>query len=848
MAKKDTPMMQQYKRIKAEYAGFLLFYRMGDFYELFGDDAVKASGILDITLTQRRSSKEVEGVPMCGVPFHAAEGYIAKLLKNKQKVALCEQTETPAQAKEKRGNGALVNREVIRLYTSGTLTEDSMLKSDENNYLVAINSLRGQMAISWSDLSTGEFLVSDTSIETLAADIARLNPQEIVLTEALFKRHYELLAFYKEIITPVENDLFDITPTSETYPNLSQQTTAGGLLKYIEKTQIDKTPVLKAPQTLSADSFLYMDAATRHNLELTHTLKGERKNSLMASIDRTITPSGSRKLSQWITSPLQNIDLIQQRQNVIKEFKNDLPNRTHIRELLKQTSDIGRSISRITLDRSGPRDLQAVSKTLELFPEIMMALSAYKENKTVASYISSFSHFNILSNVLMKALINDALPLLARDGNFIQNSYCEELNKYKNLTSNGLNLLKELERSEAESTGISSLRIKYNKVWGYFLEVTKTHAKKVPENYIHRQTTTNAQRFSTTELMELEREYSSAEAYTLKREMEIFSELVILVKEQASLLLDAAESLASLDVLVAGAELAEQKNYNQPTIDNSFAFDIENGRHPVVECVEDQFIPNNTDLSNNEIWLVTGPNMAGKSTFLRQNALIAILAHMGYFVPATKAHIGLVDRIFTRIGAADELSKGQSTFMVEMVETANILNNSTERSLVVLDEIGRGTATYDGLSIAWACIEHLLIHNKCRGIFATHYHEMTKLAEDFPKLKCYHVAAKEWEGSIIFLHQIKEGASPGSYGIHVGQLAGLPKSVTQRASHILSQLEKTGAKGEQVSSQMNFFQAQPQISKKSKVEEALHTILVDELTPREAHELLYDLKSMVKVT
>lgn len=848
MAVKDTPMMKQYKQIKAEYAGFLLFYRMGDFYELFNEDAITASAILDITLTQRHSKKDEVGIPMCGVPFHASEGYIAKLLKNKQKVALCEQTETPAQAKEKRGNGALVKREVVRLYTSGTLTEDSMLKSDENNYLVAIHSLKGQMAISWSDLSTGEFIVSNTSNETLSADIARLNPQEIITTEAFFNHNKAILEEQKELVTFVENDLFEIVPTTETYANLSQQTVASGLIKYIKQTQIDKTPILKEPKTLDADSFLYMDSATRHNLELTRTLKGERKNSLIDSIDKTITPSGSRKLAQWITSPLQNINTINQRQNVIKEFKNDVATRSHVQDILKKTSDISRAVSRITLDRSGPRDLQAVSNTLLLLPELVEVISSYQENQTINLYIQSFSHFNNLSNVLMKALINDTLPLLARDGNFIQNSYCEQLNKYKNLTSNGLNLLKELERKEAESTGISSLKIKYNKVWGYFFEVTKSHSEKIPEHYIHRQTTTNAQRFSTSQLMELEREYSSAEAYALKREMEIFAELVDLVKNQAALLLDAAESLASLDVLVGGAELAEQYNYNQPTIDDSFIFDIENGRHPVVERVEDQFIPNNTDLSNNEIWLVTGPNMAGKSTFLRQNALITILAHMGYFVPASKAHIGLVDRIFTRIGAADELSKGQSTFMVEMVETANILNNSTQRSLVVLDEIGRGTATYDGLSIAWACIEHLLIHNKCRGIFATHYHEMTKLAENFPKLKCYHVAAKEWEGSIIFLHKIKEGASPGSYGIHVGQLAGLPSSVTVRASQILSQLEKSGAKGEQVSSQMTFFGTTPQTAPKSKVEEALHTILVDDLTPREAHDLLYDLKSMVKAT
>jgi DNA mismatch repair protein MutS len=847
MSGKGTPMMKQYEQIKAEYADFLLFYRMGDFYELFNDDAITASAILDITLTKRRTSKKGDkGIPMCGVPFHAAEGYIAKLLKNKQKVALCEQTETPQEAKEKRGSGALVKREVIRLYTSGTLTEDSMLKSDENNYLVAVNSLKGQIAVSWSDLSTGEFSVSDTSIETLAADIARLNPQEIILTQNFFELHKNIFATQKDIITFVENSLFDTKPTGETYANLAQQNVATGLLAYIEGTQIDKKPTLQTPQAVAADTFLYMDAATRHNLELTHTLKGERKNSLIDSIDRTVTASGSRQLSQWITAPLQNIEHIIQRQNAIEAFKNDFASRSHLRELLKNSHDISRAVSRITLDRGGPRDLQALKNTLKLFPEIKNTINKFTGISTIGTCMQTLTHFKNLSNELENALIDDQIPLLARDGGFIKKTYCKQLSKYKNIASNGLNLLKDLESREAEATGISSLKIKYNKLWGYFMEVTKAHASKIPDHYTHRQTTTNAQRFSTPELMQLERDYASAEASALARELELFEKLNNYVKEQAQALLKASETLAILDVLAAGAELAEEKNYNKPEIDDSFAFHITKGRHPVVERVEEQFIPNDANLSENEIWLVTGPNMAGKSTFLRQNALITILAHMGYFVPAEKAHIGLVDRIFTRIGAADELSKGQSTFMVEMVETANILNNSTKRSLVVLDEIGRGTATYDGLSIAWACIEHLLIHNKCRGIFATHYHEMTKLAEDFPKLKCYHVAAKEWEGSIIFLHQVKEGPAPGSYGIHVGQLAGLPESVTKRASHILSQLEKTKAKGEQVSSQMTFFQATPQVQQKSKLETTLSGIIVDDLTPRQAHEILYGLKSLVK--
>ena len=597
-----------------------------------------------------------------------------------------------------------------------------------------------------------------------------------------------------------------------------------------------------------------IDATTRRHLELTETLSGERKGSLLHTIDKTVTSPGARLLRVWLNTPLADVARIQERLDAVETFLTNSKARLDVRDTLKQSADLGRSLSRISLDRGSPRDLHALRRTLLQLPALQKILSPVKAD-LVQKFSGALNGYEELATLLDNALNEDDLPLLARDGGFIKPGFDAELDQHREMKSNGLGLLRALEQREQEKTGISGLKLKYNKVWGYFLEVTKTHADKIPEDYIHRQTTTNSQRFSTSELMTLERDFSAAEANTGQREQQLFAELVTAVKTRSADLLDVAEALATLDVLAAGAELASSQDYTRPILDESRTFAIEGGRHPVVEATVDTFVANNCTLNNGQLWLLTGPNMAGKSTFLRQNALITLLAQMGYYVPAKKAHIGVVDRIFTRIGAADDLSRGQSTFMVEMVETAEILNNATANSLVILDEIGRGTATYDGLSIAWACVEHLAATIQSRGLFATHYHELTTLADELANVHTHHVSVKEWEGDIVFLHEVKDGVAPRSYGVHVGKLAGLPKPVIDRAAEILSGLEKASHSNGGVANaaDLPLFTApaaqtpvpQPvdeDDETAKEVQDKLLAIDLDTLSPRDAQNLLYDLK------
>lgn len=860
---KITPMMQQYMNVRDKNPGFLLFYRMGDFYELFGDHAVKASSILGITLTRRRTAKEGdEGIPMCGVPFHAAEGYIAKLIKAGEKVALCEQTETPEEAKKRGGAKALVKREVIRLYTGGTLTEDSMLKPQESNYLVALHSIQGTLTLGWMDLSTGEFAVTGASKDTLTADLARLDAKEVILTESVGQTYADELHAYAERLTILTSSYFNEkdaearlldafrlkTLEALTLSTKGELSVCRALISYAQDTQKGKLPTLQYPRVLKTAAFVNMDVASRQNLELTETLRGERKGSLLEAIDRTVTSSGSRALAGWINAPLRDLEEIHRRQTVIEQFTKDIHKTEALRDTLKKTTDTSRSLSRITLERGSPRDLVSVRTTLRLLPDIMTQLTNV-DSKLFTAELRDLTGFEQLRSLLDKSLNEEDIPMLARDGGYIKEGFCPQFDEYKNMTIHGMDMLRELERAEGERTGITNLRIKYNKVWGYFMEVSKGQADKVPEDFIHRQTTTNSQRFSSTTLMELERKYSAAEANSLSREVELFNEVTAATKAMAPELLKMAEALAQLDVLSAGAELALSHNYCKPDVDGSNAFIIKNGRHPVVEQTVERYVANSSDLSDHQLWLMTGPNMAGKSTFLRQNALIALMAHMGYWVPAETANIGLVDRIFTRIGAGDDLASGKSTFMMEMVETASILNNATDKSLVILDEIGRGTATYDGLSIAWACVEHIVNTNKSRGLFATHYHEMTVLEEQLAPLSCHHVQVKEWEGDIIFLHSVGKGAAPHSYGVHVGRLAGLPLSVTNRAASLLKKLESQGTPSkEQTEQTLPLFNAEPEIihiKEPSRVEEHLETVDIDNLSPREAHSMLYDLKGLL---
>lgn len=854
----QTPMMQQYSKLKSRHEGFLLFYRMGDFYELFSDDALTAAAVLNITLTQRRSSKDVEGIPMCGVPFHAAEGYIAKLLEHGHKVALCEQIETPEEAKQRGGYKALVRRDVVRLYTGGTLTEDSMLPEKTHNYLAAICAVGADVALGWLEISSGEFAVTTVTPQTLNAELARLNPRELLIDENFAETTPELQnwqAIFSHPFTNIfegraaENTLKDHLKVS-TLEGFGFQTPAevavcGGLVTYLHQTQKTNTAALLPPRVLLANSHMHLDPATRTNLEVTETLRGSRKGSLLHALDRTVTSAGARLLTTWLTAPLTHKEKIAHRQDAIALFVDAKDLRHDIRSHLKTTPDLSRALSRLGLGRGGPRDLAAIRQALNTLPALLAVLEKLPSLPTLLQTLRThLEGFERLQTLLDSALATHDLPLLARDGGFIQAGYDSALDKLRNLNNNSLETLQLMERTEAEALGVSSLKIKYNKVWGYFIELTKTHAEKAPAHYIHRQTTTQQQRFTTPALVELEKELSSAEARAQEKELALFAELVEKTCAEATPLLNAAEALATLDVLTACAELAATRGHTRPTLTTDRTFNIQKGRHPVVEAAVETFIANDCDLSGDALWLLTGPNMAGKSTFLRQNALITLMAHAGLFVPAEQATIGIVDRVFTRVGAADDLARGQSTFMVEMVETAAILNNATDRSLVILDEIGRGTATYDGLSIAWACVEYLSRNIKCRTLFATHYHELTQLADRTPNIHCYHVAVKEWENDIVFLHQVQQGASPRSYGVHVGRLAGLPAVVTTRAEVILQQLEAKPAAAPIPPQQMPLFDVQAQKKAPSAAEVLLAEMNPDTLSPKQALDLLYTLKEL----
>lgn len=854
-----TPMMQQYLATKAKYPDFLLFYRMGDFFELFGDDALLAHKILNITLTQRRTSKDEDGIPMCGVPFHAADGYIAKLVKAGQRVALCEQTETPEEAKQKRGSGALVQRDVVRLFTAGTLTEDAMLAATDNNYLAAIASHKQNIALAWLDMSTGEFKVMETSPATLANDLLRVQPSELVVSDALAKLYADELMpwdnklrikpnthFAADRTTAILCDAYKVkTLQAYVLPSDASVAACGAVVDYVRETQMDKLPVLAVPQVIAQFDTLQLDANTRANLELLQTAHGTQEGSLFHAINRCVTAAGARLLKAWLSAPLTDIPEIEARQNALAQLLAKQPLCKELREELRRTADLGRALSRITLGRASPRDLGSVRQTLQQLPDLQKQLGGVADLKKL---VVGFDGFGELGSLLQKTLQDDPLPILARDGGYVRTGFCADFDGHKSLATNGLQHLQQMEREEAERLGISSLKIKYNKVWGYFIEVTSTHKEKIPSDYIHRQTTVSTQRFSTPALMDLERSLSAADANALQREREIFGELCAAITARAPALLQVAEQLASLDVLAGGAVLAQERDYTRPRMMHDLEFVIEQGRHPVVEQTVERFMPNNCDLSDGQLWVLTGPNMAGKSTFLRQNALLAILAQMGYFVPAKQATIGVIDRIYTRIGAADDLARGQSTFMVEMVETANILNNATPRTLVILDEIGRGTATFDGLSIAWACLEHLTDQTRCRGLFATHYHELTKLAEKSPRLKNHFVAVREWSGDIIFLHEVKTGVSPRSYGIHVGQLAGLPKTVIRRAQELLTKLEndKQHSKNLDATDQFGLFNSQPIVQNISPLESKLKGMDIDALSPRDAQDVLYQLKALTK--
>lgn len=874
-------MMAQYHTIKDAHPDCLLFYRMGDFYELFFDDAVAASDVLDITLTKRGKTDGTD-IPMCGVPFHSYEPYLAKLIKAGHKVAVCEQTESPEQAKArakregKPASKALVNREVVRVVTQGTLTEDNLLEARENNYLAALSEIAGQYGLAWLEVSTGAFTVQAINEKDLASSLERISAREILIADKMVQHEnlFSVFAPYQNLITPLSNSLFDSQNAQKRLEQIfgvgtldsfgafsrAEISAAGTLIDYVDRTQKGKIPHLMRPEQLSSGSTMEIDAATRRNLELTRTLQGERKGSLLAIIDKTVAGSGARLLQARLSSPLTDLNAIKQRQDETEIFVTTKNLREDLREKLKSLPDMERALARLSVDRGGPRDLGALKDGLFIAENIRVILNQDKGSalQNIADNLEQQSTLQKLADTLRKALKED-LPFLDRDGGFIANDYNARLDELRGLKANSKRHIAELQAQYRSMTGIETLKVTYNNVLGYFIDVTARHADKLmvkkedagnDNPFIHRQTLANNVRFTTPELSELERDLSSAEDKALALEQEIFSDFVQQINKLSDDIGRIASALAALDVAAALATLAVEQNYTRPKLDDSLAFDIKEGRHPVVEAAlqkqSESFIPNDCDLGEAQrLWLLTGPNMAGKSTFLRQNALITILAQIGSYVPAASAHIGVVDRLFSRVGAADDLARGQSTFMVEMVETATILNQATDRSLVILDEIGRGTATFDGLSIAWACVEQLHEVNKSRALFATHYHELTSLQERLGALKCYSLQVKEWEGDIVFTHHVGEGTADKSYGIHVAKLAGLPENVIERAKSVLEGLTSGEASQnlKSVGADLPLFTAQaPAKPQKSELEERLEKINPDEMSPREALEALYTLK------
>ncbi|KQY97462.1 DNA mismatch repair protein MutS [Pseudolabrys sp. Root1462] len=885
---KLSPMLEQYIEIKTANPGSLLFYRMGDFYELFFEDAEVASRALGIVLT-KRGKHQGQDIPMCGVPIHRSDEYLHRLIALGHRVAVCEQLEDPAEAK-KRGSKSVVKRDVVRLVTPGTLTEDTLLDARRNNYLLAIARARlssvgteARFGLAWIDISTGEFRITECDRVMLAAEIARLEPGEILISDALYS-DTELMPLWRELpaVTPLSRDVFDsataerrltsffAVATSDGFGALTRLeiTAAAAAVTYIERTQIGQRPPLSPPLREAAAATMAIDQATRGNLELMRTLSGERRGSLLDCIDRTVTAAGSRLLAQRLSAPLTDAAAIARRLDAVSCFVDDVAARAETRSRLAAAPDLARALTRIALQRGGPRDLAAIRDGIGAAHELARALASIKDApEEIAEALGLCRKVNAaLAGDLSRAL-GDDLPLIKRDGGFIREGYNGALDENRALRDESRRVIAALQARYCDDTGVKALKIKHNNVLGYFVEVTAQNAERMMQpplnaTFIHRQTLAGQVRFTSTELGELEAKIASAADRALGLELEIFERLCAAVITESHAIKQCAEALARLDVASSLAAIAVESNFARPTVDDSLAFIIEGGRHPVVEHALSRdgtpFVANDSDLSPppaaeaGRIWLITGPNMAGKSTFLRQNALIAIMAQMGSFVPAKHCHIGIVDRLFSRVGAADDLARGRSTFMVEMVETAAILNQAGERALVILDEIGRGTATFDGLSIAWATIEHLHDINKCRSLFATHYHELTALSARLLRLHNVTVKVKEWNGEVVFLHEVIAGAADRSYGIQVAKLAGLPGSVIERAKVVLAKLEQEDRAAPKGFEDLPLFAANYQPP--AAAPEPAHDIVVaaiaalnpDEMSPREAMEALYQLKAKLR--
>ena len=869
LAADATPLMAQYLEIKRAHPDCLLFYRMGDFYELFFDDAAKAARALDITLT-KRGKHDGDDIPMCGVPVHAADAYLARLIRQGFRVAVCEQMEDPAEAK-KRGSKSPVKRAVIRIVTPGTLTEDNLLDARRNNYLAALAEAQGELALAWLDLSTGDFALQTVAVRDLAAALARLAPGEILLPERLVQRPalFELLGDWKSALTPLPNSRFDSDNGRKRLETLygvaaldafgafarAEIAAAGALVDYVDLTQQGKLPALAPPRQVASGAFMAIDPATRRNLELTETLTGERKGSLLAALDRTATGAGARLLAGHLAAPLTDRSAIEARLDAVAFFHADERRRDDTRAILRRCGDMARAMARLALGRGGPRDLVTLRDTLGESAALRARLAG-EATALITGAVRDLGEHATFVGRLARALAAE-LPLVARDGGFIAAGYNAELDALRQLRDDGKRLIVELQARYAGETGIASLKIRFNNVLGYHIDVTPAQAGRLGPQYIHRQTLASSMRYATTELAELESKIASAADKALALELKLFGDLVGEACARAEMIQRAAAALAALDVAASHAQLAAERDYCRPAITGGTDFTVAGGRHPVVELAlktaGKPFVANDCDLQTSQrLWLLTGPNMAGKSTFLRQNALIAVMAQMGAYVPAAATTLGVVDRLFSRVGAADDLARGRSTFMVEMVETAAILNQATAHSLVILDEIGRGTATFDGLSIAWATLEQLHDVNRCRALFATHYHELTALASKLGELSCRTMRVKEWQGEVVFLHEVTAGAADRSSGIHVAKLAGLPPAVIARAEAVLATLETGEQRGQlaKLADDLPLFTAAAPAKPAATTPLALDALLArlrpDELSPKEALEFLYKLKGLMK--
>ena len=867
-----TPMMAQYLELKAGYPDALLFYRMGDFYEMFFDDAVAAAAALDIALTKRGKHLE-QDIPMCGVPHHAAEGYFLTLIRKGFRVAVCEQMESPAEAK-KRGAKSVVRRDVVRLVTPGTLTEDSLLDARRHNYLAAYAEVRGNGALAWIDISTGAFHVMACARVTLGPELARLTPKEVIVVDGSQGDYAALVSDLGAALTTLGGAAFDSTAGEKRLTALfkvgsldafgsfdrAQISAMSAVAEYLEITQKGNLPLVRPPVIEGQATAMQIDAATRRSLELTRGTDGGRSGSLLAAIDRTVTAGGARLLERRLASPSCALSVIEERQESIAYLVEKTRLAADLREGLRGVHDLDRALARLALGRGGPRDMTAIRNTIAQAETLLGALPDELPRELLMAKAALDGHDGLLT-LLDEALVAEP-PLLARDGGFVAPQFDEALDEARKLRDEGRSVVAAMQAEFIELSGISALKIKHNNVLGYFIETTATHAEKMlaaplNETFIHRQTTANQVRFTTVELSEIETRILNAGGRALELEKQIYESLTKAIIENSGPIGALARALAEFDVAAGLAHLASTENWTRPVIDDSRAFEITGGRHPVVEAALSKtgapFVANDCDLSGTPIWLLTGPNMAGKSTFLRQNALIAILAQMGGFVPATSAHIGIVSQIFSRVGASDDLAKGRSTFMVEMVETAAILNQADDRALVILDEIGRGTATYDGLSIAWATLEHLHDVNRCRALFATHYHEMSQLSAKLGGVDNATVTVREWDGDVIFLHEVKKGTADRSYGVQVARLAGLPQVVVDRARVVLEALEKGEREGgsarKAIVDDLPLFSATPAPAvapmKQSGVEDRLKTVLPDELTPKEALALIYELRGLL---